>query len=139
MFCVFLLVAALLLLPQPAEAYIGPGAGFALVSSFFVVFATIVIALLSLLIWPFRMAWRFLRRKSQAKPWVNRLIIVGFDGQDPKLTEKFMKKGLLPNMQKLAKAGCYKKLGTTYPSISPVAWSSFATGSFATRPWSEPT
>ena len=127
------LVATLLFLPAPAEAYIGPGAGFALLSSFLVVFTTIIIALLSLLIWPFRMTWRFLRRKTQAKPWVKRLIIVGFDGQDPKLTDKFMKKGLLPNMKKLAEAGCYAKIGTTYPSISPVAWSSFATGTNPAR------
>jgi len=126
-------VAAVLLLPQSAEAYIGPGAGFALLSSFLVVFTTILIAMLSLLIWPFRMAWRFLRRKSQTPPWVKRLIVVGFDGQDPKLTEKFMKQGLLPNMKKLAAAGSYKKLGTTYPSISPVAWSSFATGTNPAR------
>jgi predicted AlkP superfamily phosphohydrolase/phosphomutase len=121
------------LLPQPALAYIGPGAGFALLSSFLVVFTTILIALLSLLIWPLRMAWRLLRRKSRAKPWVRRVIIVGFDGQDPKLTEKFMKKGLLPNFEKLAKMGSYRKLETSYPSISPVAWSSFATGTNPAR------
>ncbi len=79
------------------------------------------------------MAWRFFRRKSRAKPWVRRLIIVGFDGQDPKLTEKFMKKGLLPNFEKLAKTGAYRKLETSYPSISPVAWSSFATGTNPAR------
>ena len=90
-------------------------------------------AALSLLIWPFRMVWRYLRRRGQAKPLVKRLIIVGFDGQDPKLTEEFMQRGLLPNMEKLAKAGCYTKLGTTYPAISPVAWSSFATGTNPAR------
>jgi predicted AlkP superfamily phosphohydrolase/phosphomutase len=127
------LASVLLLLPEPALAYIGPGAGFALLSSFLVVFTTILIALLSLLIWPFRMAWRFFRRKSRAKPWVRRLIIVGFDGQDPKLTEKFMKKGLLPNFEKLAKMGAYRKLETSYPSISPVAWSCFATGTNPAR------
>ncbi len=130
---VLLLLALSLLLPEPAVAYIGPGAGFALLSSFLVVFTTILIAILSLLIWPFRMAWRSLRRKSRAKPWVRRLIIVGFDGQDPKLTEKFMKKGLLPNFEKLAKMGAYRKLETSYPSISPVAWSSFATGTNPAR------
>ena len=135
MFYLALLVVGLLflVLPQPAEAYIGPGAGFALVSSFFVVFATVIIAGLCLLIWPFRMAWRFFRRPSHSKPLVKRLIIVGFDGQDPKLTEQFMKKGLLPNMKKLSEQGCYAKLGTTYPSISPVAWSSFATGTNPAR------
>ncbi len=40
----------------PAEAYIGPGAGFALLSSFFVLFTTLLLALVSLLIWPFRTA-----------------------------------------------------------------------------------
>ena len=34
----------------------------------------------------------------------------------------------MPNFQKLAEQGCYHRLGTTYPSISPVAWSSFSTG-----------
>src|SRR5262245_35864101 len=50
--------AALLLaaVAPPAEAYIGPGAGFALLSSFFVVFTTIILAALSLLTWPIRMA-----------------------------------------------------------------------------------
>ena len=43
-----------------AEAYIGPGAGFALLSSFFVVFTTIVVAIASLLVWPFRALWRLL-------------------------------------------------------------------------------
>ncbi len=130
---VLIVGVVLLVAPQTAEAYIGPGAGFALLSSFLVVFTTVLIAIASLLIWPFRMAWRFLRRKTQAKPLVKRLIIVGFDGQDPKLTEQFMKQGLLPNMEKLAKAGCYTKLGTTYPAISPVAWSSFATGTNPAR------
>ena len=135
MLYLIVLVAGLLLvaLPQPAEAYIGPGAGFALVSSFFVVFVTIVVAILALLVWPFRKAWQLLRRRGQAKPLVKRLIIVGFDGQDPKLTEELMQRGLLPNMDKLAKAGCYTKLGTTYPAISPVAWSSFATGTNPAR------
>jgi predicted AlkP superfamily phosphohydrolase/phosphomutase len=124
---------ALLSSPAPAEAYIGPGAGFALMGSFLVVFTAIVLAIVSVLVWPFRMAWRFLTRRSLAKPWVRRVIIVGFDGQDPKLTEKFMKKGWLPNFAKLAKMGAYSKIQTTYPSISPVAWSSFATGTNPAR------
>ena len=128
-----LAVAAIVLFPSVAFAYIGPGAGFALLSSFLVLFTTIILAILSLLIWPFRMAWRLVRRKAQPMPWVRRLIIVGFDGQDPKLTDEYIKKGLLPNFEKLAKMGCYSRLRTTYPSISPVAWSSFATGTNPAR------
>jgi predicted AlkP superfamily phosphohydrolase/phosphomutase len=118
------LVAAAL----PAQAYIGPGAGFALLSSFLVVFATIVIALLSILTWPFRTLWRALRRGPRSKPWIRRLVIVGFDGQDPVLTDRLMAQGKLPHLAKLAQQGCYHRLRTIYPSLSPAAWSSFSTG-----------
>ena len=114
--------------PGTAESYMGPGAGFALLSSFLVLFITILLAGVSLLFLPFRVLWSFLKRSNAPKPWVKRLIIVGFDGQDPKLTKQFMKQGLLPNFEKLQTIGCYRELRTTYPSISPVAWSSFATG-----------
>ena len=133
-FAAVLVVALVALaLPATAEAYIGPGAGFALLSSFFVLFTTIVLAVASLLIWPFRALWRLLTRRSRPKPWIKRLIVVGFDGQDPKLTERFMREGLLPNLEKLQEMGCYRELRTTYPSLSPVAWSSFATGTNPAR------
>ena len=123
-----LLISGLLFLPGTAEAYIGPGAGFALLSSFLVLFTTIVLATLSLLIWPFRALWRLARRRTRPEPWIKRLIVVGFDGQDPKLTRRFIREGRLPNFEKLQRMGCYRELRTTYPSLSPVAWSSFATG-----------
>ncbi|MFH1763520.1 MAG: alkaline phosphatase family protein [Gemmatimonadota bacterium] len=56
------------------------------------------------------------------------MIIVGFDGQDPGITERMMDKGRLPHFQRLADEGSYRRLATTYPSVSPVAWSSFSTG-----------
>ncbi len=112
----------------PAHAYVGPGAGFALLSSFMVVFVTTLIAFLALLIWPFRTVWRMIRHRRKAKPLVKRFIVVGLDGQDPVLTDRFLADGKLPNFQKLADAGCYRRLRTTFPSVSPVAWSSFSTG-----------
>ena len=122
---VFLALASL---STPALAYIGPGAGFALVSSFAVVLITIVLALFTLLLWPFRMAIRALTKRRPSKPMVRRLIILGFDGQDPKLTDRYMKEGKLPSYKKLAEAGCYHRLQTSFPSVSPAAWSSFSTG-----------
>jgi predicted AlkP superfamily phosphohydrolase/phosphomutase len=122
------LTAGLVAAAAPAQAYIGPGAGFALLSSFLVVFATIVIAVLSVLTWPFRTLWRVLRRRPRARPWIERLVIVGFDGQDPVLTDRLMAEGKLPHLAKLAKEGCYHRLRTIYPSLSPAAWSSFSTG-----------
>ena len=115
-------------LATPMLAYVGPGAGIALVSSFLVVFTTMIVALLAILSWPLRKLWRLVRRKQKVKPFVKRLIVVGLDGQDPRLTDRFMKEGKLPNFEKLAKQGCYLPLRTTFPSVSPVAWSSFSTG-----------
>jgi len=111
-----------------ADAYIGPGAGFAVLGSFAVLFVTMLLAGVSLLVWPFRTAWRMLRRRSKTKPLVRRLIVVGFDGQDAKITEELMAKGSLPNLSRLAATGCYRRLRTTFPSITPVAWSTFSTG-----------
>ena len=42
--------------------------------------------------------------------------------------------GELPNFSRLAEArGSYRRLRTTFPSVSPVAWSSFSTGSHPAR------
>ena len=64
--------ALLLLTPIPAQAYIGPGAGIAFVSSFFVILASLALALLTLLTWPFRWVIQSLRgrralRKSRVR------------------------------------------------------------------------
>jgi len=112
----------------PADAYIGPGAGFAVLGSFAVLFATTLIAGFALLAWPFRTLWRMIRRRSRTKPLVRRLIFVGFDGQDAAITERMMAEGKLPNFAKLAERGGYRRLRTTFPSVTPVAWSSFTTG-----------
>lgn len=112
----------------PATAYVGPGAGFALASSFFAVFLTVVIVFLVLLIWPFRKLWRLIRLGRKPKTRVKRLIVVGLDGQEPKITDRLMAEGKLPNFQRLAERGSYLPIQTTYPAVSPVAWSSFATG-----------
>lgn len=122
------LIFFMLATARPAEAYVGPGAGFALLSSFLVVFTTLVAALASLLFWPFRMLWRRFRGGAPPRGRIRRLVIVGFDGQDPVLTDRFMADGHLPNFRKLKEAGAYRRLQTTFPSVSPVAWSSFSTG-----------
>jgi predicted AlkP superfamily phosphohydrolase/phosphomutase len=114
--------------PAVADAYIGPGAGFAVLGSFAVLLVTMVLAGFSLLLWPFRTLWRAIRHRSKTKPLVKRLIFIGFDGQDARITERMMKDGQLPNFTRLAEMGCYHRLRTTFPSITPVAWSSFSTG-----------
>ena len=123
-----LTLVLLLATPSAAAAYVGPGAGFVFVTSFLVLFVTSLMAFFSMLVWPFRIAWRALRRVRRPKPRIRRLIVIGFDGQDPNLTDRFLEEGVLPNFQKLAGNGCYHRLRTTYPAVSPVAWSSFSTG-----------
>ena len=130
-----LTLAGMLLLaaPAPASAYIGPGAGFALVSSAFVLVTTFFVVAFTLLAWPFRAAWRLLTLPARPKAAITRFVVVGLDGQDPKLTDQFMREGLLPNFSALAKEGSYRRLKTTFPSLSPVAWSSFSTGAHPAR------
>lgn len=112
-----------------AYSYIGPGAGFAFIGSFFTMFAAIFIAAAVILMWPIRMIVYFIRRKKGVtKSDVGRVVVIGLDGLDPNLVQKYMDGGLLPNFKRLMESGSFMKLGTTCPSISPVAWSSFATG-----------
>jgi predicted AlkP superfamily phosphohydrolase/phosphomutase len=130
-----LTIAGILVLaaPEAASAYIGPGAGFALVSSAFVLITTFVVVLFTLLAWPFRAAWRALTQPARPPASVTRFIVVGLDGQDPALTDRFMREGILPNFSALAREGSYRRLKTTFPSLSPVAWSSFSTGTHPAR------
>jgi predicted AlkP superfamily phosphohydrolase/phosphomutase len=114
---------------SPVLAYIGPGAGFAFLGSFLGALASVVLGGVSLLLWPFRTAVAVLRRgRGYRRARVQRLIFLGLDGLDPGLTERFMAEGKLPNLTRLREQGSYHRLRTTFPSLSPVAWSTFATG-----------
>lgn len=126
---ILLAIAVLCVTVTPAEAYIGPGAGFAIASSLFVILWTILLAFLALLAWPIRWVIRSIRgRRAYAKSRVNRVVVLGLDGMEPTLAEQYMAEGRLPNLSKLAKQGTYKRLGTTIPAMTPVAWSTFLTG-----------
>ena len=120
----------LLVTPDQAQAYIGPGAGFAVVGSFFVMFTAVLSAALTLFVWPIRQIIRVIRsRRAFSRSRVKKFVILGLDGMDYSLTKKFLAEGKLPNLAKLHQLGCFKPLATTVPAISPVAWSSFQTGS----------
>jgi len=57
-----------------------------------------------------------------------RVVILGFDGADSQLTERWMAQGELPHLAALAKAGGYARLNPTIPAQTPVSWSTFTTG-----------
>ncbi len=129
-----LLSLLFLLSPSLADAYVGPGAGFALVSSFLTLILAFFTAFFALFTLPARMAWRALRRrKAPRKARVRKVVILGLDGLAPEICEMLMARGELPNFSRLKERGTYRRLGTSNPAMSPVAWSSFATGSDASH------
>ena len=124
-----LLLLAIVLTPALAHAYAGPGAGFAVLSSFWAIFVAFLYSFYALMTWPFRQLFRFLRRRNAyGKAKFKRAVILGFDGMDPDLADRFMNEGKLPNLATLRERGTFSKLRTTFPAISPVAWSTFMTG-----------
>lgn len=57
-----------------------------------------------------------------------KVVLLGLDGMDPDIIERMWKEDKLPNFKKLADQGGFKRLATSNPPQSPVAWSSVITG-----------
>ena len=107
------IAAAVLLLavPAPALAYVGPGAGFAFVSSLLIILVTTLLAILTLLTWPIRWVVQRIRgSRALGAARARRVIVLGLDGQDPELTEQFLAEGLLPNFARLRERGTFTPL-----------------------------
>ena len=123
------LILLSLLWPGVAHAYIGPGAGFAFMGSLFVLLATFALALGTILLWPITFVIRLIRVGNPYKnAKATRVVILGLDGMDPGLATKYILEGRMPHFKKLAEEGTFRPLQTSHPSMSPVAWSTFATG-----------
>jgi len=94
-----LLLAVFFILATPgyAHAYIGPGAGFAVVGSFFVMFTAFLAGIAALITFPIRYLIRAIRgRRAFARARIKKCVILGLDGLDPKLAETFMAEGNYP-------------------------------------------
>src|ERR1700720_17539 len=57
-----------------------------------------------------------------------KLVILGFDGADAKLTERWMDEGKLPHLAALRRQGTFAPLLSRIPSQTPVWWSPVPTG-----------
>src|SRR5262249_56061299 len=91
-------LSLVVLLPTPSHAYAGPGAGFAVLSSFWTLFIAFLYSLYAFFTWPFRHLLRLLRRrKAYGKAQVKRAVILGFDGMDPQLPHPFTTHATFPN------------------------------------------
>ncbi len=130
-----ILLSALVLVgaSQPALAYIGPGAGMAAAGSVLVLLGTFLLAFGIIMIWPIKAVFKLVTSMGKSKAKVKRVIVIGLDGLDPGLAQKYMDEGRMPNFKKLAEKGHFSPLATACPSISPVAWSTYATGVDASR------
>jgi predicted AlkP superfamily phosphohydrolase/phosphomutase len=67
------------------------------------------------------------KRQSRNPNW-QKMIVLGFDGMDPDLVQRWVDDGKLPNIKRLMNDGGLYPLSTTHSAESPTAWASFATG-----------
>lgn len=64
----------------------------------------------------------------------NKVLILGVDGLDPRMSKKFMDAGKMPNLQKLVERGACRedlRLLCAPPTITPPLWTTLATGAYA--------
>ncbi|MFN2433044.1 MAG: alkaline phosphatase family protein [Gemmatimonadota bacterium] len=59
---------------------------------------------------------------------LRKVVVVGLDGLEPGIVEPLLVSGELPALARLRAAGGFARVRTTCPAQTPVAWSSFATG-----------
>ena len=59
---------------------------------------------------------------------MRRVVVVGFDGLDPKILSRLMAAGQLPHFQRLSQSGSLANMATTQPAETPVAFATFSTG-----------
>lgn len=125
----WLILAALLAAAEPALAYVGPGAGIAIGTTIATLFVAGISAIGTLFFWPIRFVIRSIRnRAAHRRAKVRRVVVLGLDGLEHRLLERYVAEGKLPNIKRLIEQGSYRKLRTTAPAMTPVAWSSFLTG-----------
>ena len=59
---------------------------------------------------------------------IKKVIVIGLDGLEPKIVADLLEAGRLPNLARLRDSGGFSTVATTTPAQTPVAWSTFATG-----------
>jgi Flp pilus assembly protein TadD len=57
-----------------------------------------------------------------------RVLVLGFDGLDPATVDLLLAEGKLPNFARLRREGAYGRLQSPPPLLSPILWTTVATG-----------
>ena len=63
--------------------------------------------------------------KSQKR---NKTLLIGWDAADWNIINPLLEKGLMPTLDRLIKNGSHGKIATLNPPLSPILWTSIATG-----------
>ena len=70
----------------------------------------------------------------ERKAKTNKLLLLGVDGMDPRLTRKYVDMGIMPNVKKYIERGAQREdlvmLGG-HPTVTPPMWTTLATGCYA--------
>lgn len=67
------------------------------------------------------------------KALTNKLLVLGVDGMDPRVSKKFLAQGKMPNLQKFIDRGSAREDLTqigAMPTITPPCWTTLATGAY---------
>ena len=57
-----------------------------------------------------------------------KVLLVGWDAADWKVIQPLMEEGGMPNVRRIVENGCMARLATLHPPLSPMLWTSIATG-----------
>jgi len=60
----------------------------------------------------------------------NKAVVIGLDAANPDWIRRFANEGKLPNIKRLMTNGVFARLQSTFPTVTPPAWASLATGSW---------
>ena len=63
-----------------------------------------------------------------ARATTPRVLLIGWDAADWKVIRPLMAAGKMPNIQRLAENGATAQISTLHPALSPMLWTSIATG-----------
>lgn len=62
------------------------------------------------------------------QPWVKKVLLIGWDAADWKVISPLIDAGKMPHLARFVREGVMGNLATLYPVLSPMLWTSIATG-----------
>src|SRR5262245_61079923 len=70
---------------------------------------------------------------SEREPIAKRICLIGWDAADWKMINPLLERGQMPNLHKLIDNGVMGNVASLSPMLSPILWTSIATGKHADK------